>query len=109
VVTTLAHVTAEAHHEEPRWPVRTPAGVRTALTGRDREEFEREYRAALDRAGSDFDLGPVQDLVERWWRVAVLSDDRAAHQRMLAAVDALRAGRPVASTPWRQVRSELGQ
>jgi Family of unknown function (DUF6247) len=106
---TLAFVTAEAHREEPRWPARTPAGVRAALSGRNREDFERDYRAALDRASSDFDLSPVHGLVERWWRIAVLSDDSAAHQRMLTAVDALRAGRPVASTPWRQARSELSQ
>jgi hypothetical protein len=101
-------MTAEAHSGQPRWPARTPVGVRAALIGRAREDFERDYRAALDRAGSDFDLGPVHDVVERWWRVAVSAADRPAQQRMLAAVDALRAGRPVAGTPWRQARGDLG-
>jgi hypothetical protein len=50
----------------------------------------------------------VQELVERWWRIAVSSQDGAAHERMLAAVAALREGRPVSNTPWRQVRSDLG-
>lgn len=101
-------MTAEAHPGPPRWPARSPGGVRAALAGRDREEFERDYRAALDRAGSDFDLGPVHEVVERWCQVAVAAADRPAQQRMLAAVDALRAGRPVPSTPWRQARGELG-
>jgi Family of unknown function (DUF6247) len=97
-------VTAGAHAEQPSWPARTPVGVRAALRGRDREQFERDYQAALDRAAADFDLTPVLGLVERWWRIAVLSQDSTAHRRMLAAVDALRAGEPAASTP----RSELG-
>jgi Family of unknown function (DUF6247) len=101
-------VTAEAHAGQPRWPARTPAGVRAALTDRDRTGFERDYRAALERASAEFDLSPVHAVVERWWRIAVLSQDGTAQQRMLATVDLLRAGRPVASTPWRQVRSELG-
>ena len=101
-------MTAEAHQREPRWPARTPAGVRAALTGQSRAEFERGYRDAMDRASSDFDLSPVQELVERWWRIAVSSQDGAAHERMLAAVAALREGRPVSNTPWRQVRGDLG-
>ena len=103
-----ASVTAEAHQREPRWPARTPAGVRAALTGQSRAEFERGYRDAMDRASSDFDLSPVQELVERWWRIAVSSQDGAAHERMLAAVAALREGRPVSNTPWRQARDDLG-
>jgi hypothetical protein len=95
-------VTAEAHAPERRLPPRTPSGVRAALAGGDRAEFERDYRAALARAGADFDLTPVHDVVERWWRVAALAADPAAHRRMLGAVDALRAGDRLPSTPWRR-------
>ena len=102
-----AAVTAEAHAAEPRLPARTPAGVRGALLDGDRAEFERAYRAALLRASTDFDLTPVNDLIEQWWRVAVLSGDPAAHQRMLSAVASLRSGEPVASRRWRQIRDEL--
>lgn len=101
-----ALMTAEAHAAERPLPASTPSGVRSALAGGDRVEFEREYRAALAQAGVDFELTQVHDVVERWWRVAVLSADPAAHQRMQGAVADLRAGRPVASTPWREAIGE---
>ncbi|HEV7654363.1 MAG TPA: DUF6247 family protein [Mycobacteriales bacterium] len=99
---------ADSHRADPSLPARTPAGVRAALFGEDRAEFERDYRAALDRAAAEFDLTPVQDVLEQWWEHAALASDRPAHQRMLAAADRLRAGLPVASTSWAQVRAELG-
>lgn len=95
-------MTVEAHAADRHVPARTPAGVRVALQGADRAEFEREYRAAITRAGRDFDLAPVHELVERWWRVAVLAADPVANQRMLQTVAALRSGCAVPSTPWRQ-------
>jgi Family of unknown function (DUF6247) len=101
-------VTAEAHRSEPSLPARTPAGVRAALSGQDRAEFERDYRAALGRAAAEFDLTPVHELLERWWQRAVLAADRPAHRRMLAAAAELRAGRPVASVPWTDARADLG-
>ena len=101
-------MTAEAHVADSGFPARTPAGIRAALTGEDRADFERGYQAALARAGSDFDLTPIHDLLGHWWQIAVLRTDRAAHQRTMDAAAALRTGRPVPSTPWTQVRAELG-
>lgn len=100
-------MTAEAHAAEHPLPPRTPAGVRSALHNSDRVDFERDYQAALAQASIDFDLTQVHEVVERWWRVAVLAQDPAAHQRMVETVASLRAGQPVASTPWRPATGEL--
>ena len=101
-------MTVEAHVPDALLPARMPAGIRTALAGQDRTDFERGYQAALARAGTDFDLTPIHELLDHWWQIAVLQADRAAHQRTLDAAAALRAGHPVPSTPWAQVRAELG-
>ena len=34
-------------------------------------EFETEFRAALTRAETSFDLRPVEALLDRWWGAAV--------------------------------------
>ena len=59
-------------------------------------------------AAEQYDLEPLNEVVEQWWRVAVLTTDPAAHQRMLARAEALRAGEPLPSTPWSLVRAGLG-
>lgn len=101
-------MTAEAHAPEPRLPARTPAGIRAALEDQDRAHFEEDYRSALRRAAVEFDLTGVHEIIEHWWQLAVLRSDRQAHQRTLATAAALRAGDPVPSTPWDQVRADLG-
>jgi hypothetical protein len=101
-------MTAEPHDLRRPLPARTPAAVRAALTDSDRTQFEREYQAAVRTAAEDYDLAPLQDVLDQWWHVAVLTADPTAHQRMLDTADALRSGRPVASTPWAAVRTELG-
>lgn len=35
-------------------------------------EFEAELRAALSRAGIDFDLAPVERVLDRWWGIATI-------------------------------------
>ena len=101
-------MSAEAHELRRRAPARTPAEIRAALTGTDRAEFERDYQAAVARAADQYDLEPLNDVIEQWWQVAVLTLDRVAHQRMLDTAGALRAGDPLPSTPWSVVRADLG-
>jgi hypothetical protein len=50
----------------------------------------------------------LQDVLDPWYDVAVLTADPDAHRRMLDTAAALRAGHRVASTPWATVRTELG-
>ncbi len=101
-------MTAEAHEPRRRPPTRTPAEIRAALTGTDRAEFEHDYQAALARAGEQYDLTLLNDVLEQWWQIAVLTADPVAHRRMLDTTEALRAGEPLASTPWSVVRAGLG-
>ena len=101
-------MTADAHAARSGPPARTPGDVRAALIGADRAGFERDYQAALGRAAAEYDLAPLQDVLDQWWHVAVLTADGPAHERMLAAAAAARAGRPTGSTPWSVVRAELG-
>ncbi len=35
-------------------------------------EFEAEFRQALTRAEIDFDLRPVEALLDRWWGIAAI-------------------------------------
>lgn len=35
-------------------------------------EFEVEFRQALTKAEADFDLRPVDSLLDRWWGIAVI-------------------------------------
>ena len=36
------------------------------------EEFEAEFRRALAHADADFDLGPVDAVLDRWWGIAAM-------------------------------------
>jgi Family of unknown function (DUF6247) len=101
-------MTAEPHPARSPIPARTPAEIRAALDGADRAEFERAYQTALSQAATDYDLTPVQDVVDRWWPIAVLAADPAANRRMLDTAAALRAGDSLRSTSWETVRRDLG-
>lgn len=38
----------------------------------EREQFEAEFRQALAEAAGEFDLAPVEAVLNRWWRITVL-------------------------------------
>lgn len=38
----------------------------------ERDRFEAEFRAALTRAQTDFDLAPIEALLDRWWGIATI-------------------------------------
>lgn len=61
--------------EAPEWVhvVKTGPAVWAALDGETRAMFEDEFRAALTQAAEDFDLAPVQAVVQRWWPVAAVT------------------------------------
>jgi hypothetical protein len=54
-------------------PGRSPAAIRDALLAADRAEFARSYGAALDEARRTWSLQPVDEVLEQWRRIAVLS------------------------------------
>lgn len=64
---------------------RTGPAIADALApgpGVGREQFESELRAAISNAASTLDLSPVDEVLDRWWRIAVarremLSDEES--------------------------------
>ncbi|GAA4008086.1 hypothetical protein GCM10022247_32860 [Allokutzneria multivorans] len=60
--------------------------VRAALATYDRDrlaDFEAEFHIAMAEADDDFDLGRVDDVVQRWFAVALM----AANPEYVAAID----------------------
>ena len=51
----------------------TPSGPR--CRPKQRTEFTAAYAAALDEARETFRLDGVHEVIEIWWRVAVLASD----------------------------------
>jgi len=73
---------------------RTVPAVRRVLAEHapaDRARFDAEYHAALLRAGVEFDLAPVEAVLDRWWGVATIRvNPLTADERRL--VESARAG-----------------
>lgn len=65
----------------PRVP-RTATAVRDMLDPDWREEFEAEWRAALDKAKETFDLADAFHAVERWWPRAQLCAKPGAREQV---------------------------
>lgn len=54
---------------------RTGPAIRAALAEAAPEQcvrFEAEFRQALARAGTDFDLSPIERVLDRWWGIAAV-------------------------------------
>lgn len=101
--------TAEIRDPGRRAPSRTPAAIRAALSGNEKEEFEYRYRLAVERAASDYDLTQLNDVLDEWWRIAVLTSDPVAHQHMLETAALVRAGQRIPGmASWDSVRGALG-
>lgn len=56
----------------------SPAEVRAALHPEYRAEFDRDYQAGLQEAGTSLDLSDVLDTVESWRRRCWATRDRDA-------------------------------
>lgn len=39
-------------------------------------EFERDFAAAAEQAGRDVDIAPLDDVLDRWWRIAAVRGNR---------------------------------
>jgi len=55
------------------------------------EEFEAEFRQALAHADADFDLGPVDTVLDRWWGIVAMCANPLTKQEHELIVQA-RAG-----------------
>lgn len=89
-------------------PGATPREIRAALHPEYREDFDRDYRAALEEAGRSLDLSRVHETVESWRRRACVSRDRAAYRRMIRrAAELLEGAPPSADEPTAVTESRL--
>jgi hypothetical protein len=70
-------------HEEALPPLpppgSSPANIRAALHAEYRDEFDRDYKAALDEAGRTLDLAELLAVVESWRRRCCFTRDREGH------------------------------
>jgi hypothetical protein len=87
---------------------RAPTAIREALLPEEVGDFDREYRQVMAEATEGRDLTPVLEMLERWRRVALSSQDAQAHRRMLTRADRVLEGAEVATEPWHETRRRLG-
>jgi hypothetical protein len=85
-----------------------PRTIRAKLIPEEVGDFDREYREVMAVAIESRDLNPVWEMLERWRRVARVSEDPDAHRRMLETARRLQAGEHVPTTPWSEIKTRLG-
>jgi hypothetical protein len=73
-------------------PGASPAEIRAALHPEYHEEFDRDYRAALDEAGRSLDLTDLHAVVESWRRRCCVTRDRARYRQMMRHASTLLTG-----------------
>lgn len=71
------------------------ATIRAALLAEEREEFERDYRAALAAAADSLDLTALLDVLEHWRLRAIVSVDPAAYREGLRRAARLLSGEDI--------------
>ena len=88
-------MTAEPHAAEPGPlpDLSTPRQIRAALLPEEVGQFDSAWRAAQARATEALDLTEVHTLLDRWQRIARMTQaDPEAHRRMLAKAERALAG-----------------
>ncbi|MPZ80683.1 MAG: hypothetical protein GEV28_09920 [Actinophytocola sp.] len=90
----------------------SPREIRAALVPEERPDFDRQWRAAMDKATETLDLGEVVKTLDNWRTHAMITDElgKDGYRRWLAKVEhRSRTGdRPPGSVPWSQLKVELG-
>ena len=81
-------------------PGATPREIRAALRPEFREEFDKDYRAALEEAGRTLELEAVHDTLEHWRRRSWITREPAEHRRVVRRAAELLSGElPPADEP----------
>jgi hypothetical protein len=70
----------------------TPREIREALHPEYRDDFDRDYRAALDEAGTSLDLAGVLETVESWRRRCWFTRDRDSYRQSMRRAAELLTG-----------------
>ncbi|GLW96626.1 hypothetical protein Misp02_07130 [Microtetraspora sp. NBRC 16547] len=77
---------------------KVPESIWSALPRDLKDRFLSEYRQGLREAGESLRLDPVNEIIEKWWRRAVLANHRLSAETM-DVVHRLRAGEEVDTVP----------
>lgn len=81
-------------------PGAKPRDIRAALRPEYREEFDRDYRTALDEAARTLDLEGVLEALEHWRVRSWITRDEQEHRRVVRrAVELLTGQEPPADEP----------
>lgn len=81
-------------------PGAAPREIRAALHPQFREDFDRDYQAALAEAGHSLDLAGVHDTVERRRRRSWITRDQPQYRQVIRrAVELLTGAEPPADEP----------
>lgn len=106
-------MTAEPHPVAPAElpALDTPREIRAALLPEEVGEFDRAWRAAQARATEALDLSEVLTMLDRWRRIARMTQsDPEAHRRMLAKAERALAGhRPEATVTIEEHRALIAR
>lgn len=79
----------------------SPAELREAILPQSRDEFDRQYRAAIDNARDTLSLDALHGFLEGWRRVAWVQTDLGMerYEAMMAQAEHLqRTGKPLPGT-----------
>jgi hypothetical protein len=79
-------------------PGRDPAAIRRMLPLARRADFERSFTEALEQARQTYTLAPVDEVLERWRRIVVLSG-APAHAQALEHTRRLLDGEDAPTVP----------
>ncbi|MGP4025548.1 DUF6247 family protein [Actinomadura sp. 3N407] len=79
----------------PGPPGKDLRSIRAALPPEDRAAFDSGLRRAMNAAADHLDLTPLQEFIETWWRIAVMSIDPDGRRAADQAAEAVLRGEPV--------------
>lgn len=84
----------------PPLPGASPREIRAALRPEFRDDFDRDFQAALDEAGHSLELTGVHEVLEHWRTRAWITRDPIEHRRLVRrAAELLTGSTPPAGEP----------
>jgi hypothetical protein len=73
-------------------PGASPREIRAALRPEFRDEFDRDYQAAIAEAGRTLELAGVHEVLEHWRTRAWITRDPIEHRRLVRRATELLTG-----------------
>lgn len=101
-------MSAQPYESARHQPQKDSAAIRAALLPEDIDDFDADFHRVMAEVTKTYDLTPLHSFLQRWWPVALSSQDPDAHRRMLETARKLNAGEYVHTEPWDVTRKRLG-